>query len=40
MNDKMLHETHKSDIESIIAVEADVENTSFIIPNSKDEHFN
>lgn len=39
MNEVIIHKTRKHDIDSIVSVENDDENSQFIFPNSKEEHF-
>jgi|GEM_PF-5728915 len=40
MTDLQLFETTKLDIDFVVSLENNIENVSFISPNSKEEHFN
>lgn len=39
MTELSIHKTRKSDIDAIVSMENDRENSQFILPNSKEEHY-
>ena len=39
MNKLLIYKTQKSDIDTVVSMENDIENSKFIFPNSKEEHF-
>lgn len=40
MNELIISKTQKADLSSVISMENDNENSQFIFPNTKDEHYN